>query len=462
MDCVVQEKVNKILNKHKKYFDMGKTRNIEFRLLQLDKLKKSIIKYENEIVDALNKDLGKSSFEAYTTEVGILLDSIGYAAKHLRKWARVKRVKTPITLFGSKSYIYHEPYGTVLIIGPFNYPFQLIFEPLLGAIAAGNCAVIKPSSFTPNVSSIVSKIVNETFEEEYVSVIEGNREVTTALINSPFDYIFFTGSVEVGKVVMEAAAKNLVPVTLELGGKSPCIVDKSANLEIAAERITWGKFLNVGQTCVAPDYLLVHKDVKDKLIELIKNNIGVFYGENPGESSDYGRIINKKHAQRLADLIDEDKVIFGGECSLDELYISPTIIDGVTWDDRIMGEEIFGPILPVLEYENIADAIKMINKHPKPLALYVFTGDRNVEQRFINSCSFGGGCINDAITHLATPHLPFGGVGNSGMGSYHGEASFKTFSHSKSVLKKSTIIDMKFLYPPYDNKKNKLIRRVLK
>lgn len=462
MDSIIQEKVAELLNKHKGFFETGKTRDIDFRLTQLDKLKKAILKNENEILDSLNKDLGKSQFEGYTTEVGILLDSIGFAVKNLKKWSKAKRVKTPITHFGSKSYIYYEPYGTVLIIGPFNYPFQLIFEPLLGALTAGNCAVIKPSTFTPNVSKIVSKIISETFDERYVSVIEGNREVTTALINSPFDYIFFTGSVEVGKVVMEAAAKNLVPVTLELGGKSPCIVDKSANLEVAAKRIAWGKYLNLGQTCVAPDYLLIHRDIKNKFIELIKKYIKEFYGENPKESKDYGKIINEKHAKRIAELIDKDKVILGGEYDLENLYISPTIMDRVTWQDKVMGEEIFGPILPILEYENVDDAIKMINQHPKPLALYVFTEDSNVEQRLIKNCSYGGGCVNDTITHLATPHLPFGGVGNSGIGSYHGEMSFKTFSHSKSVLKKSTSIDMKFLYPPYDSRKLKLIKKFLK
>lgn len=462
MENLAQEKVNEQLKKHREFFYTGKTRDLEFRLKQLDNLKKAILRNESEIIDALNKDLGKSEFEAYTTEVGILLDSIGFAIKNLRKWARPKRVKTPITHFGSKSYIYFEPYGTVLIIGPFNYPFQLIFEPLIGALEAGNCAVIKPSTFTPNVSKVVSKIISETFDEKYVSVIDGRREVTTALINSPFDYIFFTGSVEVGKVVMEAAAKNLVPVTLELGGKSPCIVDKSANLETAAKRIAWGKFLNVGQTCVAPDYLLINKEVKESFIELIKKYIKEFFGENPKESKDYGRIINERHANRLVGLIDKGKVILGGEYDLEKLYIAPTIMDRVTWQDKVMGEEIFGPILPVIEYENIDDAIKMINGQPKPLALYIFTEDGRVEERFIKNCSFGGGCVNDVITHLATPYLPFGGVGNSGIGSYHGEMSFKTFSHSKSILKKSTSIDMKFLYPPYNSKKMKLIKKFLK
>lgn len=459
---VNREYVLQILKEQREYFQKQETKGINFRIKQLNNLKKAIKDNEKLIIQALYKDLHKSEFEAYATEIGYLYDSIGYFTKNLKKWAKVKRVKTPMVHLGTKSYIYPEPYGTVLIIGPFNYPFQLVFEPLIGAISAGNCAVIKPSEFTPNVSIIVCKIIKEIFDENYIRVIEGGKEVTSKLINSPFDYIFFTGSVNVGKIVMEAASKNLIPVTLELGGKSPCIVDNNANIELAAERIVWGKFMNVGQTCVAPDYVLVHKDVRrhlvDKIIEMVKE----FYGGNPKNSEDYGRIVNTSQAERLIKLIDNNKVVFGGSYDLEELYIEPTIMEEITWDHRIMEEEIFGPILPIIDYDNLNEAIKRINSKSKPLALYLFTENREVEKIVLESISFGGGCINDTITHLASPHLPFGGVGNSGIGSYHGLKSFETFSHMKSVLKKSSRISLKFIFPPYTKEKVELLRKFMK
>ena len=372
-------------------------------------------------------------------------------------------MRTPIHQVPSKSYIVHEPYGTVLIIGPFNYPFQLLIEPLIGAIAAGNCAVLKPSESTPTVSALVKKMIEETFASNYIRVIEGERETTSALINSPFDYIFFTGSVPVGKVVMEAAAKNLVPVTLELGGKSPVVVDKTANLDIAAKRILWGKLINAGQTCIAPDYVLVHKSIKDKFIEKLKETIVSFYGSDASKSADYGRIVDKRHLNRLASIIEKDKerLVYGGSYNLNTLYIEPTILDNVTWDDAAMEDEIFGPILPLLEYEDINDAIRMINDHPKPLAFYIFTEDRTVENLALNSISFGGGCVNDTISHVASSYLPFGGVGNSGIGAYHGKYSFEIFSHKKSIIKKSTKVNIKLIFPPYGNRVN-LVRKIFR
>lgn len=456
------EKILDVLKKQKEYFYEGETKDIDFRIRQLQKLKGAIQDNEKLIMEALYKDLHKPEFEAYATEIGYIYDSIGYFIKNLKKWAKVRRVKTPTVHFGSRSYIYAEPYGSVLIVGPFNYPFQLIVEPLIGAIAAGNCVVIKPSEYTTNVSKIVYKIIKENFHEKYIEVIEGGKEETSVLINSPFDYIFFTGSVAVGKIVAEAAAKNLVPVTLELGGKSPTIVHKDANIESASERIIWGKFMNVGQTCVAPDYLLVHKEIKDQLVFKLVEKIKIFYGNNPKTSKDYGRIVNEKQLSRIKALIDEDKVILGGDYDTEELYMAPTIINNVTWEDKVMEEEIFGPVLPVLEYEDLNEIINKINSRPKPLALYLFTESREVEKKVVENISYGGGCINDTMTHLASPFLPFGGVGTAGVGSYHGQRSFETFSHMKSVLKKSTRFNLKFIFPPYTKKKVAMLRRVMK
>jgi len=457
-----QEKIIHILNEHKRYFSIGQTKNIDFRIKQLKLLKGVIKKNEDLIIEALRGDLHKPEFETYATEIGYLYDSINYTFKNLKKWVKVKKVKTPIVHLGAKSYIYPEPYGTVLIIGPFNYPFQLVIEPLIGAIAAGNCVAIKPSEYTPNVSRIIEKIIIDNFNQEYISVILGGKEITTLLINYPFDYIFFTGSVAVGKFVMEAAAKNLVPVTLELGGKSPCIVHKDCNLKIAARRIVWGKFINVGQTCVAPDYILVHRDIKMDFIGEMIDTIKDFYGDNPKNSKDYGRIVNKRHTKRIVELIDAKRVVYGGDYDLDDLYVGPTIIDNVNWTDKIMEDEIFGPILPIIEYEDIDEIIDNVNNRSKPLALYLFTENKKIEDKVINSISYGGGCINDTITHLATPFLPFGGVGSSGIGSYHGEMSFKTFSHMKSILKRSTRINLSFIYPPYLRGKLKLLRSIMK
>ncbi|TYS67586.1 aldehyde dehydrogenase [Sutcliffiella horikoshii] len=458
----INETVEKLLANHRSYFEKGETKDIEFRLKQLATLKKAVQKYEAEFMDALKKDLGKSIFEAYGSEVGYILDSIGFFMKNLKSWAKVKKVRTPLVHTGSKSLIYSQPYGTVLIVGPFNYPVQLVLEPLIGAISAGNCAVIKPSEFTPTVSSVLSKMIGEFFNKEYISVVEGEKEETSALIHAPFDYIFFTGSVEVGKIVMQAAAQRLVPVTLELGGKSPCIVHKDANIEVAAQRIAWGKFMNAGQTCVAPDYLLVHKDVREKLVKALKKTIHDFYGDNPQQSKDYGRVVNERQFDRLASLVDKEKVVVGGRLDREDLYMDPTVMDGVSWEDGVMKDEIFGPILPVLEYQDLNDAMRQINNYPKPLALYVFTENSDVEEQVIEGTSFGGGCVNDTVTHLTNPYLPFGGVGSSGIGSYHGKDSFDTFSHKKSVMKKSTKFNLSFLYPPYSDKSIKMLKKFMK
>ncbi|WP_230500381.1 aldehyde dehydrogenase [Sutcliffiella rhizosphaerae] len=456
----MQEHVDKLLMNHKHYFENGETKSIDFRLKQLATLKKAILHYEQDLMDALNKDLGKSIFEAYGSEIGFVKDSIKYFMKNLKSWAKVRKVKTPLVHAGAKSFIYSEPYGTVLIVGPFNYPVQLILEPLIGAIAAGNCAVVKPSEFTPNVTNVLVEMIHEYFDEAYISVVTGAKDETSALIHAPFDYIFFTGSVGVGKIVMQAAAKRLVPVTLELGGKSPCIVHKDANLEIAAKRIVWGKFMNAGQTCVAPDYLLVHTDVKSKLITFIKKTLIDFYGEDAEKSKDYGRVVNEGQLERLTSLVEREKVVSGGKVNTEALYMEPTIMDNVNWEDNVMQDEIFGPILPVLEYRDLHEALKTINNQPKPLALYVFTENKEVEEMVMGGTSFGGGCVNDTVTHLTNPNLPFGGVGTSGIGAYHGKKSFETFSHQKSVMRKSTKFDLKFLYPPYSEKSIRLLKKI--
>ena len=463
MELIDEAIAMNMLVEHKKYFHTGETRNLDFRIAALKKLKSSLKKYEKDIIDALYKDLGKSEFEAYSMEVGFVLDSITNFTKHLKRWARIRKVRTPIHQFPSKGYIMYEPYGTVLIIGPFNYPFQLLIEPLIGAIAAGNCAILKPSESTPTVSALIKKIIDETFEEKYISVIEGEKETTSALINAPFDHIFFTGSVPVGKIVMAAAAKNLVPVTLELGGKSPAIIDSTANLEIAAKRVLWGKFINAGQTCIAPDYVFVHKAIKEKFIKKLKETVINFYGEDASKSMDYGKIVNRRQFNRLAAIIESDKrkIIYGGGLDEETLYIEPTILDKVDWQDAVMQDEIFGPIMPLLEYEDLQAVIDIVNSKPKPLSLYVFTENKDVEKNVLNNISFGGGCVNDTISHVASSNLPFGGVGNSGIGSYHGRDSFETFSHRKSVLKKSTFIDIKMVFPPFGDRV-KLVRKLLK
>ena len=441
-------------NNSKAFFNTHKTKNLKFRKQQLKLLSKNIKNHENELLDALYKDLGKSKVEAYATEIGMLLKSIKLMRKELKNWSKTKQTDTPLYLFPTKSYIKKEPYGTVLIIGPFNYPVQLVFEPLIGAIAAGNTAIVKPSELTPHVAIVIKDIIEDTFDEAYVSVVEGGIEETQTLLSLPFDYMFFTGSEKVGKIVYEAAARKLIPVTLELGGKSPVIVDDTANIKVASERISFGKFTNAGQTCVAPDYILVQRKVKNDLIKALKKTITEFYGENIEKSPDFGRIVNQKHFNRLNDLIQihKDNVVFGGNSSKEDLYIEPTLLDNITNDNKIMKEEIFGPILPIITYDNFDEVLQIIQSKSKPLSLYLFSEDENMTHRVVEELSFGGGAINDTLMHLANPNLPFGGVGSSGIGQYHGKYSFDTFSHMKSYTFKSTRLESSLFFPPYKGK----------
>lgn len=441
-------------NNSKAFFNTHKTKNLKYRKQQLKLLSKNIKNHENELLDALYKDLGKSKVEAYATEIGMLLKSIKLMRKELKNWSKTKQTDTPLYLFPTKSYIKKEPYGTVLIIGPFNYPVQLVFEPLIGAIAAGNTAIVKPSELTPHVAIVIKDIIEDTFDEAYVSVVEGGIEETQTLLSLPFDYMFFTGSEKVGKIVYEAAARKLIPVTLELGGKSPVIVDDTANIKVASERISFGKFTNAGQTCVAPDYILVQRKVKNDLIKALKKTITEFYGENIEKSPDFGRIVNQKHFNRLNDLIQihKDNVVFGGNSSKEDLYIEPTLLDNITNDNKIMKEEIFGPILPIITYDNFDEVLEIIQSKSKPLSLYLFSEDENMTHRVVEELSFGGGAINDTLMHLANPNLPFGGVGSSGIGQYHGKYSFDTFSHMKSYTFKSTRLESSLFFPPYKGK----------
>ncbi|MBC8078852.1 MAG: aldehyde dehydrogenase [Gorillibacterium sp.] len=438
---------SQVIQAQREFFTSGQTRSIEWRLRTLGKLKQVLKQHEGEILEALKQDLNKSEHEAYMTEVGIIYQEIDYTRKHLRRWAKPRRVRTAITHLGSTGLILSEPFGTVLIIAPWNYPFQLALSPLIGAIAAGNTVVLKPSELTPTISSLLSTLIIEAFKPEHVVAIEGGVDVSTELLKLRFDYIFFTGSVSVGKVVMLAAAQYLTPVTLELGGKSPCIVHRDANLPIAARRIAFGKFTNAGQTCIAPDYLLVHREIKEQLVDELRKVIQHFYGEQPIASPLYGKIVSKRHYDRLIGFLQDGRTIVGGESDPERLKLAPTILEGVSWDSPVMQEEIFGPILPILVYDQIEEAVTQIAEHEKPLALYLFAQDKSVQKTITEQISFGGGCVNDTLMHIATPHLPFGGVGESGMGSYHGRRSFQTFSHEKSVLKQTNWFDLAFRYP---------------
>jgi aldehyde dehydrogenase (NAD+) len=442
---------NKLLEAQHRLFSTGKTRNIAFRTRQLHRLKDVIVKYEKEILYALKLDLNKSSFEGYETEIGIVLDEIKFTLKRLKSWSRPRQIKTPLVHFPSTSHIYSEPYGSVLIMSPWNYPFQLAIAPLIGSIAAGNCSVIKPSEYAIYTSLVMKKMLKETFPSSYVSVIEGDKTASQALLEEPFDYIFFTGSINIGKLVMKSAAKHLTPVTLELGGKSPCIVDETADIQLAAKRIIWGKYINSGQTCVAPDYLLVHHSIKEKLISAMEKYISKFYGNSPENNPDYPKMINQIHFDRMMDLMKDGRIISGGEYNKNTHQIAPVIMDEVSWESPVMQDEIFGPLLPVLEYKELSEVITQVNAHSKPLALYFFTTNKGNKNRIIKNIPFGGGCINDTIIHLANPHLPFGGVGNSGMGQYHGMNSFLTFSHQKSIIRKSNMVDIPLRYPPFKN-----------
>lgn len=451
-------KSKEIVEAQRTYYMEGKTRALSARIDALNRLEQSILTYEQELYQALRSDLGKSRAESYMCEVGLTLSELRYVRRHVKSWSRNRRVHTPLAQFHAASFTVQEPYGVVLIMSPWNYPMLLTLEPLIGALAAGNCCVLKPSAYSPATSAVMAKLIREAFPSDYVTVIEGGRKENEDLLNQKFDYIFFTGGVNVGKLVMEKASAHLTPVTLELGGKSPCIVDHTANIPLTARRLVFGKYLNCGQTCVAPDYVLVEKPVKEKLLTCIKEEIRRMFGEHPLENPDYGKMINQKHFDRVRGLIDPMKLVAGGQVQEETLRIAPTVLADVTAEDPVMQEEIFGPVLPVIPVKDIEEAIRFVQKRPKPLALYVFTEDKRTEQRVLTETSYGGGCINDTIIHLATSEMGFGGVGNSGMGSYHGKKSFDLFSHEKSIVKKSTWMDLPMRYLPYTGWKEKLVR----
>ncbi|MBD2561010.1 MULTISPECIES: aldehyde dehydrogenase [Nostoc] len=443
--------VGDIIQNQREFFQTGKTKDVTFRIEQLRNLKQAIIEHEQSIVEALQADLHKPEVETYLTEIGVIKE-IDYAIKHLKTWTKPKKTAVSFDFFSYSARIYPEPLGVVLIIGPWNYPFQLIISPLVGAIAAGNCAIIKPSEIASHTSRIIAEIVAKYFDPAYIAVVEGGVEASQKLLAEKFDHIFFTGGTAVGKIIMAAAAKYLTPVTLELGGKSPCIVDTDINLEHTVRRITWGKFINAGQTCIAPDYLLVDKKIKKDLIDGLVKSLKEFYGDNPANSPDYARIISQKHFDRLVNFLKDGEVIIGGDAQPSERYIAPTVIDNVSLEDSVMQEEIFGPILPIIEYTDIAEAIALINSRPKPLALYLFSQNKNLQKRVLQETSSGGVCINDTVMQVGVSSLPFGGVGDSGIGNYHGKASFDTFSHNKSVLQNSFWLDLKWRYAPYEGK----------
>ena len=438
------------LQAQRDFFASGQTRPISFRIEQLKKLKEAILQRQDAIVNAAKADLGRPEFEGYF-EIGVLAE-LSYVLKHLKSWVKPQKVDLPLAQLPGSAWVQSEPLGSVLIIGPWNYPFQLVISPLIGAIAAGNCAIIKPSEIAPATSRVVADLISAIYPPEFVSVQEGGVETAQALLSQKFDHIFFTGGTRVGQIVMEAAAKQLTPVTLELGGKSPCIVDKDVDLQVAAKRIVWGKYLNAGQTCVAPDYLLVHEAIKPAFLTILQDTIRERYGEDPSQSPDLSRLVSDDQFDRVVALLEGEDVLIGGESDRRDRYIAPTVLNNVSWDAPIMQEEIFGPILPVLSYSDIAEVTKEINARPKPLALYIFSNDDSLQECILSATSSGGVCINDVFLHVAIWGMPFGGVGQSGIGAYHGKTSFDTFSHRKSVLKKPFWLDLDWRYPPYASK----------
>ena len=438
----------------KAFYKTHTTKDVNFRLEKLKLLQKSIERHKEDIFEALHKDFRKSNFETLATEIALVLEEIKIMLQHTKDWSKPQSVRGSLLNFPSTNYLYPEPYGVVLVIGAWNYPLQLTLLPAIGAIAAGNTVIIKPSELSANTSAIIRTIVEEVFEAKYVAVVEGGVEETQKLLAERFDKIFFTGSTAVGKIVAKAAAEHLTPVTLELGGKSPCIVDEDADLEVSARRIVWGKFVNAGQTCVAPDYVLAHKKIRSLLINKMSKYITEFYGENPRQSPDYPRIINQRHFERLKQYLQNGIVVKGGETDAEERYIAPTILDAVTWEDAIMQEEIFGPILPVIEFNDLDSVIEDLQYKEKPLACYYFGKSDEKQEKVLKLLAFGGACINDTIMHTANPNLPFGGIGNSGQGGYHGKFSFDTFTHYKAVVKKPFWLDIPLRYPPYKGKLN--------
>jgi len=459
---MTQQEIIQIIERQRSFFATRKTFDINYRITILKQLRSNIIKYEGEIAEAIRKDLGKPAYESYMCEIGLALGEIRFMLRHIHRWAHTKQVPTHLGNFPSKSMVIQEPYGTVLIISPWNYPFLLSIQPLIGAIAAGNTVVIKPSNYSPHATQILQKIISQSFPSDYVAVITGGRDENTALLEQKFDYIFFTGSVTVGKLVMEKAARHLCPVTLELGGKSPVIIDRTANLKLAAKRVCFGKHVNCGQTCIAPDYVMIEECVKNEFLHHYKDCIHEMFGDNILQNPSWGKIVNAKHYNRLLNLILPEKVIIGGRSNAETLQIEPTVMDNVCGEDAIMKEEIFGPILPVLTFKTIEECEQFILKRPKPLACYIFTNDKRIEKTFSQYISFGGGCINDTINHICTDHMGFGGVENSGMGAYHGKLSFETFSHAKSMIKKSQIIDLPMRYQPYKERFGRLLHWILR
>ena len=457
-----REEIAAIVSRQRSYFQSHATLDLNTRIAALRRLKAEILKNEDRIAGAIRADLGKSPFESYMCETGLVASEISYMLRHIRRFAREKTVPTPLPQFASRSFVKPAPYGVALVMSPWNYPFLLSMDPLVDAIAAGNTVVLKPSAYSPATSAVIAEIIAAVFPPEYVAVITGGREENQALLDEKFDVIFFTGGKAVGRTVLEKAARHLTPVTLELGGKSPCIVDESANLPLAARRIVWGKFLNCGQTCVAPDYILCHASVKDELIARLKEEICRQFGREPLNNPDYGKIINRRHYDRICALIDGEKTVFGGGCNGDELRIEPTLMAEVSFEDPVMQQEIFGPVLPVLVYEDLDAAIEKINSLPHPLALYHFSSNKQAIGRVRARCAFGGGCTNDVVIHLATSNMGFGGVGESGMGAYHGKVGFDAFSHKKSIVDKKTWIDLPMRYQPFKGLYSKLLHLFLR
>lgn len=459
---MTEQEIKDILQQQNHFFSSGKTIPAEFRLKQLESLKEAMIRHEADLAAALKEDLGKSRMESYMCEIGLTLSELTWMQKHLRSLMRSKRVSTPAAQFAAKSFRSPSPYGTVLIMSPWNYPVLLTLDPLIDAIAAGNTAVVKPSAYAPCTFDVMKTMIEECFPAHYVAVVDGGRAENQALLQQRFDMIFFTGGKTVGREVLRHAAEYLTPVTLELGGKSPCIVDSTAKIRLAAKRIVFGKYLNCGQTCVAPDYILCDKRIRDELITAILAEIEKQFGKEPLKNPNYGKIINEKHFERILGLINGEKLVYGGQSEPELLRIAPTVLNNITWDDAVMGEEIFGPLLPILTFDTLDEALDTVESHPHPLALYFFSEDKAAQKKVLDTCRFGGGCINDTIIHLATSDMPFGGVGESGMGSYHGRVGFETFSHYRSIVDKKTWMDLPIRYQKYTGLKEKMLRMFLK